>query len=111
MKEPSTEKKYYRISEVAEFLDIPLPTLRYWESCFPQLKPKRNAAGSRFYTSADIETLSIIRFLVRDRGLKLAAAEEQLRNNRAGVARNAAALERLKHIRATLSDILDSLPK
>ena len=111
MKEETVEKKFYKIGEVAELLDVSIPTLRYWEECFPQLRPRRNAKGSRFYTAADMETLRIIRFLVRDRGLKLAAAEEQLRNNRSGIARKAAAVERLRAIRKTLTDILEALPK
>lgn len=37
------DKKYYRIADVAEMLGLPASTLRYWETEFPTLRPKRNA--------------------------------------------------------------------
>ena len=47
-------KKYYRIREVAEMLDVPLSTLRYWEQEFPSIRPKRGSKGTRLYTANDI---------------------------------------------------------
>ena len=48
-------KKYYKISEVAELLGLPASTLRFWEKQFTVIRPKRNNHGTRFYTPADIE--------------------------------------------------------
>ena len=44
------DKKYYKISEVAEIIKLPASTLRFWESQFTIIKPRRNARGTRFYT-------------------------------------------------------------
>lgn len=51
----SIEKKYYKISEVAELTGMAPSALRYWETQFNIIKPKRNAKGSRFYTPDDVE--------------------------------------------------------
>ncbi len=105
----SLDKKYYKIREVSEMLELPAPTLRFWEREFPDLKPRRNEGGTRFYTPGDIETLRIIRFLVKDKGLKIAAAREMLRTNREGLSRRSDAIERLRGIRETLKGLLGAL--
>ncbi|MBO5249489.1 MAG: MerR family transcriptional regulator [Muribaculaceae bacterium] len=102
-------KKYYKIKEVAEFLNIPASTLRYWESQFTIIKPKRNEHGTRFYTPADVEKIRMVYFLVKEKGLKLEAAEEQIRHNHSGVSRKHQAIERLRKIRTQLQGMLDAL--
>lgn len=103
------DKKYYKISEVAEILLIPASTLRFWERQFTVVKPRRNSHGTRFYTPADIEAIRMICYLVKDKGLKLDAAEQQIRSNRSGVSRHASAVNRLRDIRKRLVEILDTL--
>ncbi len=100
------EKKYYKIKEVAEMLGLTAPTLRFWESKFTIIKPKRNDKGIRFYTPEDIEKLRMVAYLVHDKGLRLEAAEEQIRHNHSNVSRRARAVERLREIRATLLELL-----
>ncbi len=103
------DKKYYKISEVADIINVPASTLRFWEKKFKLIKPKRNAGGTRFYTPNDIEKIRMIYFLVKEKGLKLEAAEEQLRNNSTGVTRRYEAVARLRKVRSRLSELLDSL--
>lgn len=105
----SLDKKYYKIREVAEILNIPASTLRFWESQFTIIKPKRNQHGIRFYTPADIETIRMVYYLVKEKGLKLDAAQEQIRHNHSGVSRKHKAVERLKEVRARLQSMLDAL--
>ena len=105
------DKKFYKISEVAEILGIPASTLRFWESKFTVIKPRRNAGGTRFYTSSDMDKIRMIHFLVKEKGLKLEAAQEQLRSNPGGVSRRYAALTRLREIRDKLDNLLTSLNK
>ena len=75
-------KKYYKIKDVAELLDLPPSTLRYWESEFSELRPKRNDGKIRLYTPNDIEQLRVIKFLVKDKQLTIEGAREHLRKNR-----------------------------
>ena len=60
-------KKYYKIREVAEILNIPASTLRFWEGQFTIIKPKRNEHGTRFYTPSDIETIKMVHYLVKEK--------------------------------------------
>jgi len=105
------DKKYYRISEVAAILGIPASTLRFWESKFTVIHPRRNAGGLRTYTPSDIEKIRMIYYLVKEKGLKLDAAQEQLRSNSSGVTRRFEAVERLRKIRARVVALRDSLGK
>ena len=83
MKE-STSKRYYKISEVVDMTGVVASTLRFWETQFSILSPKRNDRGTRFYTPADIDTINMIKYLLHDKGLKIEAAREELRINRDG---------------------------
>lgn len=104
-------KRYYRIREVSEILGVPLSTLRYWESTFPQLTPKRNDKGTRYYTPANIETLRQIKYLVHDKGLKIEAAAQQMKTASHTVATRAKTIERLEEIRAGLVGLRDALSR
>ena len=92
------EKKYYKIREVAEMLGLPPSTLRFWESKFTIIKPKRNNG----------DTLFKVVYLVKEKGLKIEAAQEQIRHNHSNVSRRSQAIERLRSIRATLQSLLDA---
>jgi len=83
------DKKYYKIKEVAGMLGLPPSTLRFWESKFTIIKPRRNDKGVRIYTPSDIEKLRMVLYLVKDKGLRIEAAEEQIRHNRTNVSRRA----------------------
>lgn len=105
----STDKKYYKIREVSEIIGVPLSTLRFWEKEFTFIKPKRNEHGTRFYTVADIEKIRMVMYLTKEKGLKINAAQEQIKNNHSGVSTHARAVERLKAIRAELQQMLDAM--
>ena len=57
MKHEGIRKLYHSISEVAELTDLEAHVLRYWETEFEQLRPKKNRAGNRVYTERDIATV------------------------------------------------------
>jgi len=104
-------KKYYKIGDVAQILGIPESTLRYWETQFTVIKPKRNAKNTRFYTPNDIETIRKVYYLVKEKGLKLDAAQAQIRHNRDGVDKRYEAIEQLKSIKAQLQELSNALDK
>lgn len=106
------DKKLYKIGDVAAILGVQPSAIRFWEKNFPQLTPHRSVSGSmRKYTPRDIETLRLIRYLVRDRGLRLEAAREQLATNPADLSRQAEAVDRLYKIRGKLTDWLEALKR
>lgn len=104
-------KRYYRIREVAEMLDVPLSTLRYWEQEFSFIRPKRGTRGTRLYSANDVERIRMIHFLLKVKGLKIDAAKAQINNNPSGVARQAAAVERLIKIRDELQGMLSAVTR
>lgn len=104
-------KKYYKIGDVAEFLGIPQATIRYWEIEFPEISPSRTPTGLRQYTPADIETLRIIHYLIKTRGLKVDAAKAQLRLNRDNISKKLKVISELQDIRSELEVMLKSLTK
>ncbi len=104
----SLSKNYYSVGEVAELLGLPISTLRYWEKRFTLVKPTRSSTGRRLYTPSDIETIEMIHFLVKTQGLKLEAAEAQLRSNRESISRRSRALTRLRAVRAELQAMYDA---
>jgi DNA-binding transcriptional MerR regulator len=103
------DKKYYKIREVSEILNIPASTLRFWESQFSIIKPHRNGHGTRFYTPSDIETIRMIQYLVKDKGMKLEAVQEQIKHNRTGVSKRFEAVERLRSVRNQLTTLLEAI--
>ena len=60
----ATTKPFLKIGEVAKLLGVKPHVLRYWESEFPSLKPKKNPSGQRLYAKADIDTLQEIKNLL-----------------------------------------------
>ena len=92
----STEKKYYKIKEVSEMLDIPISTLHFWERQFTVLSPRRSRGNDRLYTTDDIEKIKMVHYLVKVRGMKLAAAQEQILHNRKNVSKRQEVAERLE---------------
>jgi DNA-binding transcriptional MerR regulator len=72
------QKLYYSISEVSEMIDEEQHILRYWEKEFDQLCPKKNRAGNRIYSDKDINTLKIIKKLLREEKLSLKGAKENI---------------------------------
>ncbi|MBQ0120531.1 MAG: MerR family transcriptional regulator [Bacteroidales bacterium] len=99
------DKKYYKIGDVAAILGIPMSTLRYWESQFTIIKPKRNAKNIRFYTPNDIEIIRKVYYLVKEKGLKLDAAQEQIKVNRDGIDKRFEVVVKLKSIKADLQEL------
>lgn len=103
------DKMYYRIGDVAEVLGVPASTLRFWEKEFTIIKPKRNAKNVRLYTPKDIETIKMIYYLVKDKGLKLNAAQDEIRRNRDGVDKRFEVVEKLRHVKAELQGLQKAL--
>ncbi|MDX9754509.1 MAG: MerR family transcriptional regulator [bacterium] len=70
---------YYSISEASEFTGVEPHVLRYWETKFSKLNPKRVGGNQRKYTRSDIELLYEIVHLLYQEGYTLDGAERKLR--------------------------------
>ena len=71
-------KMYYTISEVAEMTGVKAHVLRYWETEFPSLRPKKNRAGNRNYRPKDIKAILVIRDLLYKEGFTISGARKKL---------------------------------
>ncbi len=114
MPTPGIRKLYYSIREVAELTELKPHVLRYWESEFPALAPKKNRAGNRAYTEADVETVRRIQSLLRDDKYTLEGARQVIdADGPEGAGDGAAPLavprQELESLRAFLGDVLRRL--
>ena len=99
------EKLYYSISEVADMFKLNQSHLRYWETVFEQLKPRRNAKGTRFYTDKDIKIIKEISFLVNEQKLTLEGAKKKLGSKKDQVSKQQEIAERLRVVKKELQGI------
>ncbi len=108
MKTNGITKLYYSISEVADMFGVEPHVLRYWESEFRHLAPKKNRAGRRIYRQSDIRTLKKIHFLLKERKYTIEGARQVLAEGGDG---ETAVVDRkeLEEIRTFLSEMLATL--
>jgi len=88
-KQEIPSKLYYSISEIAEYTGIKAHVLRYWESEFPTLKPKKTRTGARRYRQPDIDEILAIKTLLYDEGYKIAGAVKMRRQAKKSEAKGA----------------------
>jgi DNA-binding transcriptional MerR regulator len=74
---PSPRKTYYSISEVCAQTGLEPHVLRYWESEFPQLRPKKNRAGNRAYRDRDIRIVEYIKYLLYEEQYTIQGAKRK----------------------------------
>ena len=102
-------KLYYSIKEVAQQINVTESLLRYWETEFPQLRPKTTGNRVRQYTEKDIEQIKVIYNLVKVRGFKIAAARKMLQENRSGADKSQKVMETLFSVRDQLKELKKQL--
>ena len=76
------EKLYYRIGEVTEITGLAAYVLRFWESEFNVIHPKRTESGQRLYRRSDIEAILQIRHLLYEKKFTIEGARKQLKKPR-----------------------------
>ena len=75
-------KLYRSISEVSDMLDVKPHVLRYWETQFSILKPRKNRAGNRVYRPEDLKVLFRIRELLYDRRFTIEGARKKFQDEK-----------------------------
>jgi len=91
-------KQYYTMGEVSEMFKVNQSLLRYWETEFDILQPRKNKKGDRYFRPVDIKNLHLIYHLLRQRKYTIEGAKEFLRNNKKAKERFEV-IERLQQIR------------
>ena len=72
------DKLYFRIGEVSGILGVEPYVLRYWETEFPQLTPKKSGTGHRLYRRKDVELLLLIKRLLYEKRFTIEGARQNL---------------------------------
>lgn len=102
-------KQYYSIGEVAEMFKVNTSLLRYWETEFDILKPRKNRKGDRFFRPEDVKNLQLIYHLLRQRKYTIEGAKDYLKFNKARSQQQFELFQRLQKIRAFLLELKASL--
>lgn len=105
MKADLPEKLYYTIGEVAKAFNVNTSLIRFWESEFDSIKPKKNAKGNRKFTQKDIKNLELIYFLVKEKGYTLDGAKQHLKHRSQLEMSKLDIVKKLKHIKSELTDL------
>ncbi len=102
-------KLYYTIGEVADMFAVSNSLIRFWESEFDILNPKKNSKGDRRFTKKDIHNLKLIYHLVKDKGYTLDGAKKELKGAKDHLEHKMKHIEDLKNIKQFLQKIKDGL--
>lgn len=78
-KEREIEKQYFTIGEVAAQFSVAPSLIRFWETEFEELRPRKSKQGNRLYTPQDVDTFRTIYHLVKERGYTIPGARDLLR--------------------------------
>lgn len=101
------DKRYYRIGEVSRIIGVEPYVLRYWESEFPQIRPRRADTNQRTYQKKDLDVIMKIKQLLYEEKLTIEGARKRLtRKKRKGVSLDRTFIEGVKK---ELQDILKLL--
>jgi DNA-binding transcriptional MerR regulator len=77
-----TGRLYYSISEVSDMIGVKAHVLRYWETQFKMLRPKKGRGGARMYRKRDVEILFEVKQLLYDHRFTIAGARRKLLDDR-----------------------------
>ena len=101
------DKRYFRIGEVSRIIGVEPYVLRYWESEFPQIRPRRADTNQRTYQKKDLEVIMEIKRLLYEEKLTIEGARKRLtKRTETGVPLDRSFIEDLK---TELQDILKIL--
>ncbi len=106
-KKVSTERLFYKIGEISEIASIEPHVLRYWESEFHFLKPRKNNTGQRVYTRKDLELVLQIKNLLYKEKYTIAGVRKKFGEHR--LKKNSVSMQTIHEVKKKLKEILDTL--
>jgi DNA-binding transcriptional MerR regulator len=102
------DRLYFRIGEVSTITGVPPYVLRYWESEFPALQPRKSGGGQRLYRKRDVAMILEIKKLLYQERYTVAGARRRM-TEREERARRLEARAAIQRLRAGLEGILKQL--
>ena len=110
-------KPFFKIGEVAKLLGVKPHVLRYWESEFPSLRPKKNPSGQRIYAKADIDAIVEIKNLLYNQRYTISGAKRMLAHQGEGESISVQSLpekdffQEVKHLKKDIYELLALLQR
>ncbi len=101
-------KMYYSIGEVAEMLQVTVPSIRFWEKEFPFITPQKTKGGTRFYSKSEIKNIQIVVYLLKVRRYTIEGAKQLLKNDRRNVEKKNEIYRRLERIKNEIQSLRQS---
>jgi len=98
------KKQYYSIGEVAKWFRLNQSLIRYWETEFDILQPRKNRKGDRFFRPVDVKNLVLIHDLLRRRKFTIEGAKEFLKKTR-NAEEKFAMIQSLQKIKSFLNEL------
>lgn len=109
-KEKPIVKKYFTIGEVAKDLGVATSLIRFWETQFDFIRPKKNAKGNRKFTQDDLKKLKLVYHLVKEKGYTLQGAQDHIKSSKDSIDDTAELVESLQRVRSFLEEMKRNLP-
>lgn len=101
----NSNRLYYSLREVASHFNVNESLLRFWETEFDIINPRKTEGGTRQYTREDIENITVVYHLVREKGLTLEGARQVLRQRADEETRKIQVIRKLEQIKKELQDM------
>ena len=98
-------KLYYSMKEVAAHFNVNESLLRFWETEFDIINPRKTDGGTRQYTKENIENIAVVYHLVKEKGMTLEGARQTLRQRKDEETRKIQVIQKLEQIKKELMDM------
>ena len=102
------DKLYFKIGEVSAIAGLPTYVLRFWETQFTKIRPKRTSSGQRLYRKNDVEVILTIKSLLHEKKFTIKGAVQHLKAN-SPVKKRPSSTDTLKEIRLELESLQSML--
>ena len=76
------DKLYFKVGEVSKLTDLPTHVLRFWETEFKRINPKRTSSGQRLYRKSDVELIFKIKYLLYEKKFTIPGARQHLKTDK-----------------------------
>ena len=102
------DKLYFKIGEVSAITGLPTYVLRFWETQFTKISPKRTSSGQRLYRKKDVEVVLRIKSLLHEKKFTIRGAIQHLKT-KASVQKSPSSTDTFKAIRLELESLRNML--
>jgi len=102
------DKLYFKIGEVSKISGLPSHVLRFWESEFKKIKPRRTTSGQRSYTQKDVAVILKIKHLLHEKKFTIEGARKYLSSRARSESGDKDFMEDLKKELTSIRRLLDS---